>query len=52
MNGNAAAAAIVLVMMVTFAFWDQGGWYRVDCALGVARACALIHAEYAEDPRP
>lgn len=26
-----------------FLFWSQGGWERVDCALGIALAC-----EYAE----
>lgn len=33
------------VMLAFFLFWQQSGWYRVDCALGVQKACDLIAAE-------
>lgn len=36
--GMAVAALFLL-------FWLQNGWYRVDCALGAAKACELIAAE-------
>lgn len=35
------------VIALFFWFWQQGGWYRVDCALGQSQACALIAADYA-----
>lgn len=34
------------------AFWLQSGWYRVDCAVGVRRACDLITAEYVAKDKP
>jgi hypothetical protein len=33
-------------------FWWQSGWYRLDCALGVHRACALINSEYTKKETP
>jgi hypothetical protein len=33
-------------------FWAQSGWYRLDCALGVQKACGLIDTEYAKKERP
>lgn len=33
-------------------FWGQSGWYRVDCALHVAKACELIKAEYDKKEKP
>lgn len=33
------------VMFLFLLFWHQSGWYRVDCALGVQRACELIAGE-------
>ncbi|WP_267550330.1 hypothetical protein [Rhizobium rhizogenes] len=38
------------IIIAFFLFWQQNGWYRVDCALGVQKACNLIagEKEYAE----
>lgn len=33
-------------------FWGQSGWYRVDCSLGVAKACELIKSEYEAKRKP
>lgn len=33
------------ILVLFFVFWWQSGWYRVDCALGVQKACTLIAAE-------
>lgn len=33
------------VMIAFLFFWQQSGWYRVDCALGVQKACDLIASE-------
>lgn len=33
------------VIVLFFMFWAQSGWYRVDCALGIAKACELIASE-------
>ncbi len=33
------------ICLMFFLFWQQSGWYRVDCALGVNAACSLIAAE-------
>lgn len=33
-------------------FWGQSGWYRVDCSLGVQKACELVHVEYEKKARP
>lgn len=33
------------VLVAFFMFWSQSGWYRVDCALGVVKACELIASE-------
>jgi hypothetical protein len=48
MNGFGAFA----VMMLFFWLWAQSGWYRIDCALGVQKACALIEGEYVKHARP
>ncbi len=33
------------LLFAFFLFWQQSGWYRVDCALGIQKACDLISAE-------
>ncbi|RWX78292.1 hypothetical protein EPK99_06585 [Neorhizobium lilium] len=33
------------IVFAFFMFWHQSGWYRVDCGLGVQKACELIAAE-------
>lgn len=33
------------VMIFFFLLWQQSGWYRIDCSLGVQKACELIAAE-------
>lgn len=33
------------ILFLFLVFWGQSGWYRVDCALGVQKACDLIAAE-------
>lgn len=33
------------VIVAFWMFWAQSGWYRIDCALGVSKACELIAAE-------
>tara|TARA_R100000365_G_C2748614_1_gene80760 strand:- start:10241 stop:10396 length:156 start_codon:yes stop_codon:yes gene_type:complete len=40
------------VIFLFFVFWSQGGWYRVDCALGTQSACDLVTAEYAKEAKP
>jgi hypothetical protein len=47
-NGFGAWAIIVMFFM----FWAQSGWYRLDCAMGVQRACELIGEEYKKEPKP
>lgn len=44
-----SAGAILLLFI---AFWAQGGWYRIDCALSVTKACDIIRAEYEKKERP
>lgn len=34
------------ILILFWLFWQQSGWYRVDCALGQGAACDLITAEY------
>ena len=34
-----------VVLFIFVLFWQQGGWYRIDCALGVVKACEIITAE-------
>lgn len=41
--------AIVALFLL---FWLQSGWYRVDCALHVSKACELIKGEYDRNARP
>lgn len=33
-------------------FWAQSGWYRVDCAMQIEKACELIKTEYALKEKP
>ena len=33
------------IIVLFFIFWHQSGWYRIDCALHVEKACQLITAE-------
>lgn len=40
------------IVALFFIFWMMGGWYRIDCALGTAKACALIAAEYDAKAKP
>ena len=40
------------IIILFFMFWGQSGWYRVDCALGTSKACALIAAEYDKKANP
>lgn len=37
---------VFVVLFAIFMFWQQSGWYRVDCAVGVQAACDLIAKEY------
>jgi hypothetical protein len=41
-----------LWLFLALVFWWQSGWYRIDCALQVERACDLIKAEYAKKEKP
>lgn len=49
---NVAAGGFSLVFWAFVFFWGQSGWYRVDCSLGVDKACELIKAEYLAKPKP
>lgn len=49
MSRDESAAAVLILFLM---FWSQSGWYRVDCALGQTRACALIAEEYAAEEKP
>lgn len=40
------------VLVLFLLFWGQGGWYRLDCALGTQKACEAIAAEYVKKERP
>ncbi len=42
-------SAVIFIFLI---FWLQSGWYRVDCALGTAKACSLIVAEYDAKAKP
>lgn len=33
------------ILFLFFMFWLQSGWYRIDCALGIQKACQLISQE-------
>jgi hypothetical protein len=48
-NGYSSISAAVLMLFLVF--WWQSGWYRLDCALGVQRACELIAAEKEYQPK-
>lgn len=41
---------VVPIFILFFLFWQQSGWYRIYCALGVQKACELIahEKEYSE----
>lgn len=41
--------AILLLFLV---FWWMSGWYRIDCALHVQKACDLIANEYEAKAKP
>lgn len=41
LGGDLIALSLIMVWM----FWLQSGWYRVDCALGINKACELIASE-------
>lgn len=51
LNVDVGGLSITLALLF-FWFWHQSGWYRIDCALGVEKACNLIAAEYEAEPRP
>jgi|APCry1669192522_1035417.scaffolds.fasta_scaffold01101_5 hypothetical protein len=40
------------IMLLFFWFWNQSGWYRIDCALGVQKACGLVASEYDKKATP
>lgn len=40
------------VMMFFLCLWLASGWYRIDCALKVEKACKLIEQEYIKKERP
>lgn len=40
------------VVIAFFLFWHQGGWYRIDCALGIQKGCDAISAETEYQPKP
>jgi hypothetical protein len=47
-----AIGFFALVFWAFVFFWGQSGWYRVDCSLGIQKACELIQAEYVAKARP
>lgn len=47
-----AVGPIWAVIFLFVWFWMHSGWYRIDCALGIERACELIRAEYSAKLRP
>lgn len=40
------------IIVAFLAFWLMGGFYRVDCALSIDRACEIIKEEYAAKKKP
>lgn len=40
------------ILFLFWVFWWQGGWYRIDCALHIGKACDLIAAEYQAKAKP
>jgi hypothetical protein len=48
-GGYSSISAAVFVLFLVF--WWQSGWYRIDCAIGVQRACDLIAAEKEYQPK-
>jgi len=40
------------ILILFWVFWGQSGWYRIDCALGVSKACDLIQTEYVKKANP
>lgn len=49
---NISFNGFLFVLWCFLFFWGQSGWYRVDCALNIERACALIQQEFAQKQRP
>jgi hypothetical protein len=47
-NGFGVTAVLVAFLLL----WSQSGWYRIDCALGIKKACDLIERECIEKQRP
>ena len=43
---------ISAVLFLFFMFWLHSGWYRIDCALKIEKACYLISEEYVKKPKP
>jgi hypothetical protein len=43
---------VTAIVWLFLAFWQQSGWYRIDCALGQQKACTLIAAEYDAKAKP
>jgi len=43
---------VFAILILFWMFWIQSGWYRIDCTLGVERACNLIEAEYTREAKP
>lgn len=41
-DGTGTCVAVILAFGL---FWALGGWHRVDCGLGIQKACELIAAE-------
>lgn len=40
-------AAILFAFLI---LWMQSGWYRIDCAIGIEKACELVKAEKEYNP--
>jgi hypothetical protein len=40
------------ILTAFWIFWLMGGFYRVDCALSIERACEIIKEEYAAKKKP
>lgn len=49
---DVTGGAVALVLWAFLMFWAQSGWYRVDCSMGITKACALISAEYEAKAKP
>lgn len=51
-NVEVAGFGAFAILMLFWIFWCMSGWYRIDCALGIQKACDLIAAEYAAKAKP